>query len=538
MKKVHYNIPQLLFTMIQAQISVLLWGRATGKTEGPGAYFTMRNNLTMPRSMNGIVTTTYDKILTMVIPALVKGWEKFGYKQDLHYFVRKQPPAGFKFKKAFRQPQKLDHYIWWYNGSGNPLISLDRPSTSNGLSQDSLYGDEARFFHQDKIREVLLTVRGNAEHFGHLSQHGSILFTTDLPRNAKGNWLFDYEKQMGKETIEVILKINAMLVQLNQQVESASKRNRPKIEKEIARYEEDLNELRKDLVYVSYASTLDNVHALGLNVIKRFRRMLSDLDYLVSVLGVRISQIENGFYSLLDEEKHGYHANNFEFIDNVHVKDYSKGVEKNCNWDSDLIHFEPLDFACDYNAAINSMVIGQADRVINSMYVLGSDGHRLKDLIIKFDKYYSAHKARNPELNYYYDHTAVGTNASSDISFKDEIVNLLTELGWQVNDVYIGQAPSHHSKYWFWGLVLKGDDPRLPKFKYNISNCQQLIASMENAAVKQTRKGFEKDKRPEQDKNVKPEDAPHLSDALDMLWYGKYRPRLNEEPEFSATIYV
>jgi hypothetical protein len=46
---------------------------------------------------------------------------------------------------------------------------------------------------------------------------------------------------------------------------------------------------------------------------------------------------------------------------------------------------------------------------------------------------------------------------------------------------------------------------------------------MQLTGVRQGKNGFEKDKRPEQNSSVKPQDAPHLGDALDTLYIGKFK---------------
>ena len=47
--------------------------------------------------------------------------------------------------------------------------------------------------------------------------------------------------------------------------------------------------------------------------------------------------------------------------------------------------------------------------------------------------------------------------------------------------------------------------------------------SMMNVSVLETPKGFSKDKRPETKKTtINQEEAPHPSDAIDMLYFGKY----------------
>ncbi|SDK35104.1 hypothetical protein SAMN05421823_102528 [Catalinimonas alkaloidigena] len=544
-KKIHLNVPQLLFYLVQCSINVCIWGRGTGKSEGPISLFSHDNVHRMPRGNGVFLGKTYEQLLTRTLPPVIKGWEKLGYREEVHFWVRKFPARKLKIKRAYVAPVDATHYITWYNGSGIYLGSLDRPGTLNGLSVDWLAADEARFLNRERLEtDVLPILRGNAEHFGKLSCHGSILFTTDRPRDAKSAWLNEYARLMDPELIETILAVQVKLLRLKEELLTAKANNQVKAQERLSRlmdrYLADLNELRTGAVYFSTASTLDNVHALGLNAIKNLKRVLSDLVYRASVLNHEVNKIDDGFYGLLDEEVHGYDAPNYDFIDGLQLN-FREEVKKDCRWDTDLNPLQPLDFAADYNAAINSMVIGQRQvgpvrnkyRFLNALYV--KHPHRLKDLAQEFIRYYRYHPTK--EVNYYYDHTAVGTNASSDISYADEWVSILQAAGWQVNRHYIGQASSHHSRYLLWQLGFSGD-PRVDEFSYNRGNCHQWQVSCENAPVKQTNGSFGKDKGSEKDPSVKPEDATHFSEAGDNLWWGTQRYRLNQtEGAFVDNLY-
>lgn len=533
-KKLHANIPQLTYWLIKASISICLWGRATGKTHGPGSLFTLDNVLTMPRSAGGIVSTSYTKLIDMVIPGLVKGWELLGYEENKHYFIRKFPPEKLKWPTAYRAAKSSQHYISWYNGSGQHLLSMDRIGLSNAVELDYLYGDEAKFFEYEKIKEVLLAVRGNANHFGHLSNHGSILFTTDIPKSSRGKWLFEYEKEVDHEVITKILQVQQKLFELRERLESVKQKNKKKIASEIARFEKYLNALRKEQVYVSYASTIDNVHAIGLAPIKNFKRSLTDFDFQVSVLSKKIDQIENSFYAGFDEDIHNYTNSDHDFLDSLEIERYGDGVERDCRWDADLHKDEPLDIAFDHNFSINCCVIGQNYKrgyaTKNVLYV--EHPSRLKDLVKKINDYYKYHPTK--VINYYYDHTSIASDASREISYADEVTAGLEGYGWAVNRIYIGQAPGHYARYLFWGLVFGGDDPRLPIYQQNEVNCEALQTAMQQVeAIQGTDKDdIKKDKKPEKKKDFPQVEAPHMTDANDTLWWGKFSKNLKDEPLF------
>lgn len=532
MKKIHYNIPQLEYSLVRPQIGLMLAGRGTGKTEGPGAEFTLRNALDMPGSLGGIVSISYDKLLNMIIPALKIGWERMGFKENVHYWIRKEPPANLQIPDAYRQPDTNQHLIKWFNGSAMLLISIDRLHIANGASLAYLYADEVKFFPREKFKEVLLAMRGQAGLFGDLSCCESILLTTDQPRpEMPGNWVYEMEADSDTEKAGIILAIQYEISQLSQEMEESRNQKRVKeLQKQIDRYLDDINELRKGLSYTVRASTLDNVDALGIRVIENMKKTLTAYEYALSVLNVKPKKSENAFYYLLSDEKHGYYAPNMEFMDSLDI-DRRGGRLKDCRWDGDIDMRDALDISCDYNSKINWVVIGQEKEesydILNSMYVLKPK--KIKHLVRDFDRYYAEKKKYNNMVIFHFDHTAVGESAKDDISFKDEWVRELRACGWDVVENYIGKSATHRSKYVLWQNVLFGNEAIKP-LRFNLSNNEMLLSGMRATRTASDKYGnFQKDKSGELKNTVPPELATHGGEAADGLIWAKYRDRFRGE---------
>ncbi|MEX2591661.1 MAG: hypothetical protein WD426_02720, partial [Anditalea sp.] len=510
-KKIHYNIPQVEMSLVRPQMGTCIWGRGTGKTEGPGAEFILRNALDMPGSLGGIVSITYDKLLNMIIPALKVGWLRMGFKENVHYWVRKAPPDELQIPNCYRQPDTNAHLIKWFNGSAQLLISIDRVYISNGASLAYIYADEVKFFPREKFKEVLLTLRGQAHLYGDQSCCESLLLTTDQPTpGMPGDWVYDIESDSNTEVAAIILAVQKEIFDLSQEKEKANKKRQKQIDKEIDAYLDDINTLRIGLNYVTRASTADNVHALGIKVIENFRDTLTPFEFSLSVLNRKPNKPEDSFYHLLDEEKHGYYAPNNEFIDGLTGR-----TEKDCRFDADLVNELPLELGCDYNSAINWVTIGQEKDasydLINSLYVLKPK--KIKDLVSDFDKYYRHKKKVNNTIIYNYDHTAVGEDAKSDISFADEWIRGLTSKGWNVMDNYIGYSPNHRSRFYLWQQVLAGDQ-KLKPFRINRGNNIDLLISLKATVTRKDKKGdFQKDKSSEQKKTIAPQHATHGGEA-------------------------
>jgi len=537
--QVHYNVPQLMYWIVRASINILLWGRRTGKTQGPMAMFSVDNVHRMPRSNGFFLGSTYEQLLTRTLPPVIAGWEMLGYYPDVHFWIQKFPPEKFRIPRAYIYPLKADHYISWYNGSGIYLVSQDRPGTINGVASQWGGADEAKFLNYEKLKEeALLTLSGLANEYGHLSNYLSLLFASDMPTTRKGKWLIDFKQEMDAEVVDAIIQLQTEVMKLQEQLDKADEANQKKISKAIEVFEKHLNDLRKGTVYCSYASTLDNIHTLGMEPIKLFKRILSDFIFQVSVLNKELYKIENSFYSQLDEDVHGYNAVNYAYFDTLEF-DFKKEQKRDCRWDSDIAGDQPLCISCDYNNAINSIVTGQlvdgVGKFLSSKYVLSP--LLLKDCVALWDEYYKYHPRK--EVYYYYDHTALsgGKDASSNINFADEWTTALQQKGWVVHRKYIGKSPYHKSRHLLWNATMQGADTRLPTFRYNLTNCHDWQVSAQQAGSIRVGNEIKKDKRSEFDPNTPPQEATHLSECGDILLWGWVRSKFKKESTFVDLIY-
>lgn len=524
-KHIHHNHPQLIVNLVQTQIMVCLWGRATGKTEGPIADFIYENVRLMPRSLGAIISVTYEKMLRFIIPKLVKAWERYGYIENVHYWIRKKAPANLKIDMPYLPVADPKHFIHHWNGAGNTLISMDRKGIGNAGDLDYISGDEMRFVKKENLDEVLNANRGNIEHFGHLSQHHSVLLTSDMPQDMKGRWLLDFAQLVDPDVINGILMIQQKLFQLREELEKKrSEASKKKVQRLIDKYLADLNMLRKEEVFVSEASTFDNVHALGLNFLKNLKRTLKASIWQLSVLNEKIANAENGFYPMFDVDQHGYTATNISKLDNLEL-DFQRQIEKDHTWDRDCQNNLPLHIGLDHNKAITWIVIFQHKRnskkrdrieLQNSMYV--KDPKRIRHVIKDFTDYYKTRSNRT--IYYWFDHNSVAEDSMKEHSFADEVVKRLRQEDFNVVRRYIGRAPSHKAKYDLTHELMEGKNPSLPEFWINTNNNETLISAIKQTDAKMGKEGFEKNKDAEKDASFPQEEAPHGTDAMDIPIFG------------------
>lgn len=208
----YMNDPQREFIYTLPHTTVLVGGRRLGKTHGFAAPFCELNTRMMPRSTGGVVCETYQQALTRTLPGTLKALEDFGYIRNVHFVINQRPKDSMGFKKPIIEPASYDNSICFFNGSIWRLISQDRPGTSNSLTLDWLYGDEAKFLDYEKLKDETFPANGGiTKHFGHLPWHHSMMFISDMPTTKKGSWFLQYKD---KATEEIIQLIQAIIVDI------------------------------------------------------------------------------------------------------------------------------------------------------------------------------------------------------------------------------------------------------------------------------------------------------------------------------------
>jgi hypothetical protein len=402
------------------------------------------------------------------------------------------------------------------------------------MSLDWLIGPEAKYLDYDKIKnEVNPANRGNRQYFDDCPWHHAVLYSTDMPTSKMGYWILDKEKEMQPDHIDLIRDTYRELVHYKQLPEKTGyvEKQIKELSQELAWYRKwqprkDPKEEESPFEYtVHYAEydIFDNLEIVGEPFIAQMQRDLPPLIFRTAILNERLRKIQNGFYSALEDHAHFYTTKDNGAFSSIGY-DFKKAAKVGCAKDADFNPQKPLYIAFDANSAINSLAIGQVDQAkrtlytINSMFVKTPD--KLPELVDKFCRYYADWSKR--EVVFYYDHTFVWTNAISDKSYADIIIEELERNKFNVTPSYIGQAYKHDLKHLYIDRALKGDPEYLfPQF--NLMNNEYLKIAMEQTKTRQGRNGFEKDKSPE--KTLDTPDNPdehktHITDAWDTLYVG------------------
>lgn len=317
--------------------------------------------------------------------------------------------------------------------------------------------------------------------------------------------------------------------------------------------DEYLRELRRSAFVVRRASTLENVDVLGEEYIRQMKRDLPPYTFMVSILNVKIKKSNDGFYSNLDiDHVHGYI--NDSGIDPLTMANWSTqkatGIidgkkitsesyqpdlkelsERNdCRMDADCVNDLPLYLAFDYNANINTLVVGQvyqrdgveAVNVIKSFYV--KNERKLRELVDDFSRYYAPKRAVNRDVVYYYDSTAKqgASYALTDERFYQAVIKELERNGWNVTAIDMGVPEKHEVKHRIINNGLAGIE--YPAIRINQLNNPDLIIALQLCEVSIGYQGFRKDKsqekKPETEENLPLQQRTDFTDAFDTLYLG------------------
>lgn len=514
-RKVYFNDPQLEFRYTAAHTSSIVGGRRIGKSR-IGAPWLLRNLQYMPRSSGGIIASTFQQALTRTLPGVFSSWADMGYKRDVHYVVGRRPDKSAGFRHPVDEPAKFDHVISWYNGSIQYIISQDVPGSSNSLTLQYLFGDEAKFLNFDKLKDETFPANGGFKGpWSDCPWLNSMLFMSDMPTTKKGSWFLSFREKMDEELINAIQVLVKEIYDLKQKPQNTY------TVKMLAFYRKRLAQFRSVAVYYREWSSIENIELLGKKYIAQMKRDLPPLVFQTSILCVRPGKLKDGFYPAMSDKNHLYSAFDNSYLQNLDY-DLKKASKQDCRQDGDVDLDKPINVAFDYNANINWIACGQKDgmkmKVLKSFYVKYE--RKLRELVDDFCSYYRFHHTR--DVVYYYDNTALGSNyAVSEEDFASVICSQFEKNGWSVTRVHIGNPIKHHEKYLMLDQAFKGQRYLFPQI--NQPNNEALILAMQQTGVKVGSHGFQKDKSGEKLAETEEDLLEHRTDgtdAFDTLFIG------------------
>lgn len=471
----------------------LVAGRATAKTEDIIAERSQDIIYDMPGSYQVFVADTYVNALKNVVPTLLKGWERKGWRNGTHYVTDDRPPAHFKL--PYKPVQQYKHTISIFNGTFFNLVSMDQPSGAAGNSYQHIYGDEARLLDPDKLKKLTPALRGEYVNFGHSVFYRGRTFTTDMPNVADKDydWILDQEKNMDVEQIKLALQVAFVLNEIKKELYNAIRDNDKKktagLHRNLQRWTERWVRVRKDSTFFYVVSSYVNVDVLTSGYFTDSLKALGIEEFKSAILSLK-AELKKGEKFYINLGAHHYYDDGViaGYYDNYAIGEEIQETSLALRY---IDHDRPLDAGMDFGNMC-SMVIGQElgnyYYCLKNMYTLAPE--HLKELAIQFIDYFKHHK--NKVLNLYYDRSG-NQNQQIKKDWASEIQNHIEKLngestGWKVNLMSKNQATIYHDQEFNYAKKLMGEYyDGIPKLKIDRYQCRELKSSLELSKTKMSK---------------------------------------------------
>lgn len=516
-------------TMPQNFIGVL--GRASAKTTQFQAMRIQQAVQECPGAPFVWVTDTYSNLHKNVIPSVLEGLRFLCWEEGTHFVIDRQPPIEWQ-RQMYNVIDKYKQVMTFWNGFTFTFVSLERPSIGAGRSYVGLFGDEVKYWPEEKFTNIRKAVRGYRARYGDSPWYRSLSLTTDMPNpNHIGEytWVMKLAKLMDKEKIKLLLQTGMALNETRRRYAEALQTDDEHV-KELARrnmerWEQRWIELRRDTTLFMVASTLINADVLGEEFFnEELAAGLEGVDTNLLSIPQKLTA-DQKFYATMTARDF-YHDG--IRIDVVEGHDY--GWEEDCSVLKYLDPGRPLDGGMD-DGNMKSMVFGQhigrVYRIIKEIYTLPPENER--QLADQFLEYFKPHRTKL--LRLYYDramnnYKKVGTSAIQRIKQAIETRADGSRSGWRVQLMSIGQGTIYsNTEYQFFSALFSRDLQRqLFILMIDAQTCPNLKSEMENCPVKVVedkrtgRKDIRKEKKGERLPAARlPQESTNLTDALKYL---------------------
>lgn len=564
--------------MPQNFIGVL--GRASAKTTQFQAMRIQQAVQECPGAPFVWVTDTYSNLHKNVIPSVLEGLRFLGWEQDREFVIDRLPPIEWQ-RRMYNVIDKYKQVMTFWNGFTFTFVSLDRPSIGAGRSYVGLFGDEVKYWPEEKFTNIRKAVRGYRARYGDSPWYRSLSLTSDMPNpNHTGEytWVMKLAKLMDKEKVKLLLQTGQVVNEARRRyAECLSRKEEGRgnkydypaagspgssgedgnhtssllpltsslknAERNLQRWEQRWLELRRGTTLFMVASTLINADVLGEEFFREeLEAGLEGIDTNLLSIPQKLTA-DQLFYCTLTARDFFHDG-----IRNDILEQHPYGWEQDASVLRYLDPERPIDGGMD-DGNMKSLVIGQQQgreyRVLKELFTLPPDNER--QLADRFLDYFRPH--RHKLLRLYYDramnnYRRTGNSAMQRIKQAIETRADGTRTGWRVQMMSLGQGDIYgDTEYRFFSALFARQLTRqLFTLTIDAQNCPNLKAEMESAPVrvvedKRTgRKQLRKDKRGERlPAHRLPQESTNLTDALKYLvmrrewlniWqsFGKNRP--------------
>lgn len=540
---------KMLVDLIKPQDFYGILGRGSAKTSDIVAERSMDIIYDMPRSYQMFLSDTYANALSNVLPALIEGWQRKGWREGIHFCTDKRPPAHFK--NPYKPPLSYKHTISLFNGCHFVLGSLDQPSGLAGASYQHRYGDEARLLKKKKLDRSTPALRGEYASFGHSVYYMGNTFTTDMPNIILNDddWIMNMEKEMDQEQIELALHAALILNEIKQEIIAQKQIGNTS---EIARLKRSLQDwtyqwtrIRKGSTFFYAASSFVNVDILTDGYFSANLKALGPEEFKSAILSFKIA-ISKGekFYGALGEHHFYDDGVNNSYYDKFSILDT---IEESSLALRHIDHKAKLECGVDFGD-MSSMITGQQRGNylygLKEFYTLAPENE--VELGRKFRDFYKHHPVKL--LDMYYDRSG-NQNSKTKRDWASALKRAIeydeagSRTGWVVNLMSLNQATIlQEEEYQFANRMLTESFPNLPKIRMDKFLCKCCKSSLEltKIMVKTDRKGsrtIHKDKSSEKlPLASRPMFSTNFSDAFKYWIYRRsFVDKVNIHSSFTTT---
>lgn len=490
----------------------LYWiaGRASAKTVQVLAERVQEVAHDCPGAPFAWVADTYSDLHKNVIPSLIDGLSLLGWMPDVHFVINREPPREWK-QRMYNVCTDWRNTMVFYTGFNFTFISLDRAAIGAGRSYVGVFGDEVKYFPEEKFTNLLKAVRGFRVKYGDSVWYRSRTLTTDMPNpNHLGeyDWILKLARQNDKQRILLALRAGFVYNDTKREYLSrlqeynslkADARTDPAVRSALAdaerqmtlarrtmeRWERRWVKTRRGVSFFFISSSYVNVDILGEDWFNdEFAEGLEGA--ACNILSV-IPKLEASQMFYCNLSMKNFYADGF--LNDV-IEQHPFGWEQDCTVLRYLDPGRPLEAGMDAGNML-SMVFGQQTgrvmRILKELYTLPPQN--VRDLADKFLSYFKPH--RRKLLKLYYDRSMnnykrVSTDMASQIKKAIETDAEGRRTGWTVQLMSLGQGNiSSNLEYRFFMDLLPGNLARqLYTLLIDQHNCPNLKSEMEVTRTK------------------------------------------------------
>lgn len=530
-KRRYINQYALVAALTMPQNFIGILGRASAKTTQFQAMRIQQAVTECPGAPFVWVCDTYSNLHKNVIPSVLEGLRFLGWEIDREFVIDRQPPIEWQ-RQMYNVIDKYKQVMTFWNGFTFTFVSLDRPSIGAGRSYVGLFGDEVKYWPEEKFTNIRKAVRGYRARYGDSPWYRSLSLTSDMPNpNHTGEytWVMKLVKLMDSEKVKLLLQTGQVLNETRRRyaeaMQTGDERAIELTRRNMERWQDRWTELRRGTTLFLVASTLINADVLGEEFFsEELEAGLEGIDTNLLSIPQKLTA-DQKFYVTLNA---GHFYQDGSRIDVLERHDY--GWEQDCSVLKYLDPNRPLDGGMD-DGNMKSMAFGQQRgreyRVLKELFTLPPDNER--QLADKFIAYFKPHKTKL--LRLYYDramnnYKKIGTSAIQRIKQAIEVNADGSRSGWRVQLMSLGQGTIYsNTEYQFFSALFAGNlKTRLFILLIDAQNCPNLKAEMENAPIKVVedkrtgRKDIRKEKKGERlPAHRLPQESTNLTDALKYL---------------------